>query len=532
MAPSTMKLLFGAAVLIFGASLLTTAEASKILFAMPFAATSHSNVITALAKELTRRGHSVTVITPVPIKDVPMNYTQIDVSEIMKGKFQSPKVTDQHGVIETCFLISRISNDVCNSTLREPAVQELINGAKSGKGFDLVVVSMFYCECAYSFAHIFDTPLVLMSPAGSFPVTDSLVGNPAITSFVPDLFSSFSDNMNLMERTLNTLLHMATLTFHYTLIYPKHNTILSEVFGSSFPNVHELEKRVSLVLLNSHHSILFPRPMVPNLVEVGGIHVKPPKALPQDIKKMLDEAKNGVIYFSLGSNLKSADLPESMREALMGAFRELKQTVLWKWEVDSLPGQPANVKISKWWPQADILAHPNVKMFITHGGLLSFQEAVDRGVPLIGIPFYGDQDMNMKRVSQLGVGLKMDFQTITKEVVLENINTILKDQSFSKKMKDLSGIWKDRPESAMERAVYWIEYVLRHNGAKHMKSGAVELGWCQYYLIDVASILVGAVLLVLAILVFTLKFLFGLCKRKPTKKAGGKDKSSKQKKHQ
>ncbi|XP_071453612.1 UDP-glycosyltransferase UGT5-like [Hetaerina americana] len=531
MAPSAMKLVFYVVAFLFGAGVLTTAGASRILFALPLSATSHNNVITTLSRELAVRGHTVKVITPHPIKDPPVNYTQIDTSESTKGLFQSPKVTDKNSVIETCFLISRLSEAICKDMLLSPEVQDLIKEAKTGKGYDMVVVSMFYCDCAYAFAHIFDAPLVIISPAGSFPVTDTMVGNPALPSFVPDVFSPFSDKMSFMERVMNSLIHLGTLTFHHTLIYPKHNAILREVFGDSFPSVQELEKRVALVLLNQHHSILFPRPLVPNLVEVGGMHVKPPKPLPQDIKKIMDDAKNGVIYFSLGSNLKSAGLPDSIRDSLMAAFGELKQTVLWKWEEDSLPGQPSNVKISKWWPQADILAHPHIKVFITHGGLLSFQEAVDRGVPLIGIPFYGDQDMNMKHVSDLGVGLKMEYESITKELVLENINQILKDPSYSKRMKQLSALWKDRPEPPLEKAVYWTEYVLRHNGAKHLMSAGTELAWCQYYLIDVATVILGIVFGVLAIGVLMLCYLIRLCKRKPTKKGSAKDKSSKQKKH-
>lgn len=46
--------------------------------------------------------------------------------------------------------------------------------------------------------------------------------------------------------------------------------------------------------------------------------------------------------------------------------------MLWKWE-DDLPDKPSNIRIEKWLPQNDILGHPNVKLFITHGGLLSTQ---------------------------------------------------------------------------------------------------------------------------------------------------------------
>jgi glucuronosyltransferase len=75
----------------------------------------------------------------------------------------------------------------------------------------------------------------------------------------------------------------------------------------------------------------------------------------QDLKKYLDEAPHGVIYFSMGSDLQTSQMPESMREAFLEAFSQLKQRVLWKWETDLLPGQPSNVKMSKWLPQSDIL---------------------------------------------------------------------------------------------------------------------------------------------------------------------------------
>jgi glucuronosyltransferase len=41
--------------------------------------------------------------------------------------------------------------------------------------------------------------------------------------------------------------------------------------------------------------------------------------------------------------------------AFFEVFSKLKQRVLWKWENDSLAGQPGNVKLGKWLPQSDIL---------------------------------------------------------------------------------------------------------------------------------------------------------------------------------
>jgi len=57
----------------------------------------------------------------------------------------------------------------------------------------------------------------------------------------------------------------------------------------------------------------------------------------------------------MGSNLRSSNFKNATRKAFLAAFSKLKQRVLWKWETDSLPGQPSNVKLGKWLPQSDVL---------------------------------------------------------------------------------------------------------------------------------------------------------------------------------
>jgi glucuronosyltransferase len=76
----------------------------------------------------------------------------------------------------------------------------------------------------------------------------------------------------------------------------------------------------------------------------------------QHLQEYLDRAHHGVIYFSLGSMLQAHTLPDDKRDAFLQAFSELPQHVLWKWEADTLPGQPKNVQIEKWCPQVDILS--------------------------------------------------------------------------------------------------------------------------------------------------------------------------------
>lgn len=68
----------------------------------------------------------------------------------------------------------------------------------------------------------------------------------------------------------------------------------------------------------------------------------------------MDNAKHGVVYFSMGSNLKSKTMPNELKKGLLEVFGSLKQTVLWKFE-ENLLERPKNVHILQWAPQQSIL---------------------------------------------------------------------------------------------------------------------------------------------------------------------------------
>jgi len=60
-----------------------------------------------------------------------------------------------------------------------------------------------------------------------------------------------------------------------------------------------------------------------------------------------------------------------------------------------------------------------VKLFITHGGLHSIEEAVYNAKPVVGIPLFADQLSNMKIVERNGFGKLIKFSELT-ETSFEN----------------------------------------------------------------------------------------------------------------
>lgn len=319
---------------------------------------------------------------------------------------------DNMSFLDKMTLIFDIGIKHTNATLRHPAFQKLMNSPD--EHFDIIILEIFLNEAMFGLAEHFKAPIIGFSTFGASKWTTDLVGTPSPPSYVPNAMLGFTDKMSFVQRVGNTLVAIFDYLYVDFVYLPKHNKIYKEIFPNSKTSMSNLRKNTSLVLLNQHVSLNYPRPYNPNMIEVGGLHVnRVAKPLPANIKSLLDNATDGVIYFSLGSNIKSTQLPENTRNALLRTFSKLKQQVLWKWEDKSLPGKPNNVFISDWFPQDDILAHPNVRLFITHGGLLSTTEAVYHGVPVIGIPIFGDQHLNMARSESNGFALTVEYKNLT-----------------------------------------------------------------------------------------------------------------------
>lgn len=127
----------------------------------------------------------------------------------------------------------------------------------------------------------------------------------------------------------------------------------------------------------------------------------------------------------MGSNAKTTYLPRSKIDILLSVFSKLKQRVVMKWESDELKGKPNNVLISKWIPQDDLLAHPNVKAFISHCGLGSVAESKYHGVPIVAMPLGIDQISNGDTVVNEGWGINVDIQNLNEKDLLTAIKEVL-----------------------------------------------------------------------------------------------------------
>lgn len=309
-------------------------------------------------------------------------------------------------------------------TLESHSVQTLLS---SKTNFDVIVLEAFLNEALLGLGVHFQAPIISFPPFGASKLTNDMVGSPAPVEYVPHVTLAFTDNMTFVQRMINTLTSIAESMFVNLVYLPAHEKLLHEFFGPNTPSLSSLQTNVSLVLLNTHFTLNYPRPYMNNMIEVGGLHIQsePPKKLSTQLQRFLDEADEGVIYFSMGSIIKSSEMSPDKLQALRRVFGSLRQRVLWKSDQDENTETAPNVMISKWFPQEAVLGHRNVRLFITHGGLLSSMEAIYFGVPIIGIPIYGDQYMNVAKAVVSGYGLLLPFDKLTEQSLSSAVETIL-----------------------------------------------------------------------------------------------------------
>lgn len=75
--------------------------------------------------------------------------------------------------------------------------------------------------------------------------------------------------------------------------------------------------------------------------------------------------------------------------------------------------------------------HKNIRAFITHGGGMGTQEAIYCGVPMIGIPLFGDQHINIYNYVNKKVAISLgSINDVTEEKLTLALNNILKDPSY------------------------------------------------------------------------------------------------------
>ncbi|XP_059362129.1 UDP-glucuronosyltransferase 2A1-like [Carassius carassius] len=336
---------------------------------------------------------------------------------------------------------------------------------------------------------------------------------PSPLSYIPITGSRNPDKMNFFQRVENSMYYLLMYFQNGYFNLAQYQALCDKYF---YPPVryYELLQGADIWLMRVDFVFEFPRPTMPNIIYIGGFQCKPAKALPHDLEVFMQSSgEHGVVIMSLGSFISI--LPDDITAEIAAAFAQLPQKVIWRYtgKIPSALGN--NTLLVDWMPQNDLLGHPKTKVFIAHGGTNGVQEALYHGVPVVGIPLFFDQYDNLLRLQNRGGAKILSIATLDQKTLHAAIQNVISDPSYRLNMQRLSHLHRDTPVKPLDSALFWIEFVMRHKGAAHLRSESYKLPWYSYYSVDVAVTLFALVLIFTLSIFLTVKYLcFKCCNRK------------------
>ncbi|XP_041119020.1 2-hydroxyacylsphingosine 1-beta-galactosyltransferase-like isoform X2 [Polyodon spathula] len=469
--------------------------AAKIVVVPPIMFESHLYIFKTLASALHQEGHDAVFLVSEG-REVPPShhyrfqrypgifnsttaddFLQSKMKNIFSGRLTALELFDilEH-YSQNCDLM--VGNQNLMSRLRE-------------EDFDLVLVDPNEM-CGFVIAHLLGVRYAVFSTGLWYPAE---VGAPAPLAYVPEFNSLLTDNMNLFQRITNTAVYLVSRFGVKFLVLPRYDQIMKKYDIQPEASMYDLVQGSSLWMLCTDIALEFPRPTLPHVVYVGGILTKPASPLPEEFLTWADTTEeHGFVLVSFGAGVKY--LSDDIAHKLAGALGRLPQKVIWRFSGTKPSNLGNNTKLVEWMPQNDLLGHANIKAFLSHGGLNSIYEAMYHGVPVVGIPLFGDHYDTMTRVQAKGMGILLEWKTTTEEELYQSMVKVIHDSRYRQEAQLLSQIHKDQPGHPVSRTVYWINYILRYNGAKHLHSAVSSIPSYQYFLLDVALVmLVGALLI-------------------------------------
>ncbi|XP_074857755.1 UDP-glucuronosyltransferase 1A7-like isoform X3 [Carettochelys insculpta] len=462
---------------------------------------SHWLSMRPVVENLSQRGHEVVVVTPqvswqmgiavnYTVKTYPVSYTRED----LDGSLQVYLYAHLKGLPFPFNVLSLYKASVsvfqslfshCKTLFSQ---RELMHNLKQSN-FDAILTDPIFA-CGAIVANYLSLPSVFFMRG--FPCNLHYKANqcPDPPSYVPRLFTRNSDYMTFSQRLENVLVDSVE-SLYCNGFFAEALSFASQVLQRDVTMLDLLN--ASVWLMRYDFVFEFPRPVMPNMVFVGGINCDESKSLSEEFESIVNASgEHGFVVFSLGSMI--SQIPMNKAEMFAEAFGTIPQTVFWRYTGQTPPNLANNTKLVKWLPQNDLLAHPKARAFITHGGSHGIYEGICNGVPMVLMPLFGDQMDNAKRIESRGAGVTLNVLEITAEDMSDALNTVIYNKSYKDNIMHLSALHLDRPIHPLDLSVHWIEFVMRHKGAPHLRPAAHDLNWMQYHSLDVIAFLLAVVL--------------------------------------
>lgn len=527
------KLLFATTLVLLTTNINYT-SGERILVVLPVPLRDHQIVFRPLIGALAERGHNLTVVTTDPENFInpttraPIYPEQIELIDLSFAHRLSVlnMLKNQENMksgSEMLLTVFHVMRNVAVEELKSPQMQGLLGNSShrhhDAEEFDAVLVDWSGPALMNAFAHKFKAPLIGITPGGAYITTHEVIGNPNHPVAFPSIFMPFSEDLSLFQRVASTIFTLKSRYLYFNEELPKQDEIVKNFFGPDTPSIWEIESNADLLLVNCYQALGNARPVGPTTIHMGGIHAiamdDSEKSLPWHLQHFLEGEpigtttgasgnNNNVAYINLGAMLTRAFFESHRMEKLMKILEKSSFDVVLNMNgIDDGFALNTTTKIylGSDFEQEILLAHENVKLFITPGGQRDIEDAIHHKVPILGISFSSNNlEHYLLQIVKHDAGLVSNFDMESSAELLAKIEAFAITHRYQKNINKLHTILTDEPMRPVERAVWWIEYVLRNGGTQHLRHSWGKLSWIQYLLLDVA----------LAILLTTLAFIFAI----------------------
>ncbi|XP_018011670.1 UDP-glucuronosyltransferase 2B33 [Hyalella azteca] len=520
---------------------------ARILILHPIYAGSHEVVLRRLGEELVRRGYSVTQLKwksdHAPIDERRHASSKFNVERAHKWKVTHNLTTpgDQlhehdeefRGTSEDCKFMDIITVSPDNEDLRYPYMRrdgalqpptrllwhtersilnvptdvfglidahcstllgdaELISTLNT-TGYTVALVDLIANECSLALARLLGLPVV---GYWGFPLQGGearRVGMSQLPSVVPAMMTEAGFRMNFFERVHNfvfSLLDELLVTYHLSV-----TDHWIKKLHPYLPSSSRLLSEVDTLMVSVSWHVDYAKHLPPHVHYIGCLTCTKEFFLDQEMLDWVEgSGEAGVIVFSFGlTGFSSSVVPESFRDGALRALAQLPQRIVLHFDPAQLQTLPPNVLARTNIPQQDLLAHPATKLFVSHCGMNSVNEAVYHATPLLCVPNFADQGDIARRVLDRGLGLRLAKEDLTQDTLYEMINRVIQDNKFNESVTRTSQMWQSE-ESGTDAAVRLILSLHRFGPFKHIQPPGTHLNILQYYCLDVIGfILVMAV---------------------------------------
>ncbi|XP_077983441.1 UDP-glucuronosyltransferase 2C1-like [Glandiceps talaboti] len=490
----------------------------KILVVPGLSVSSHYLYMSKISEYLANAGNDVTFLlgenhndlkkTPQTQKlfTFEMYHTKADKSlfDRLDSMFIAKAFTGQIEMRDMTIFADGLRDD-CQQLLEDERLFERLESAK----FD-IIVSNNVALCHVLIAQKLSLPFVTVSTNRPISFMDAYYTNmPTPLSYVPAMMSGLSDRMDFLQRVKNFMVQIVASTFFNLMVLPAYD---------EFKQIHNIKPEIGmreslgsaeLYLFGVDWALEFPRPIMPNSIFLGGLMAKESSPLSDEWEEFVNSADNGIVVFSFGS-VANPGVNIEVAEMLTAALARLPQKVVMRYEGETPKSLGNNTKLTKWMPQNDLLGNPRTKAFVSHGGMNGIYESLCHGVPMVGVPLYGDHHDNFARLTSKGMAVTVNIATLTSDELYKAITTVVEDQSYKENAMRLARIHRDKPMLPGDTAVFWIEHVIKHGG-QHLRAEAFNLNIFQYFLLDVMAFLLLVFLTIIFVLKKIFTFLCNLC---------------------